>query len=98
MRGDQRDRQRLALRDPPRDFHLDAFMRHGFKRMHDDLHTVKVCISPEWSRWVGEKIWHESQRGCWAGGCGLEPGTRDPQLETLFRVAGTVSVGAGQNP
>jgi hypothetical protein len=48
----------------PKDFDLDAFMRHGFKRMHDELHTVKVRISPEWARWVGEEHWEESQNVC----------------------------------
>jgi predicted DNA-binding transcriptional regulator YafY len=42
--------------------YLDDFMRHSFKVMHDELYTVKVRISPGWARWVGEKIWHESQR------------------------------------
>ncbi|MCX5913703.1 MAG: WYL domain-containing protein [Deltaproteobacteria bacterium] len=41
---------------------LDDFMRHSFKVMHDELYTVKVRISPGWARWVGEKIWHESQK------------------------------------
>jgi predicted DNA-binding transcriptional regulator YafY len=63
----------------PKDFHLDDFMRHSFKVMHDELYTVKVKISPEWARWVKEKIWHESQKitklpdGC---------------IEITFRVAG----------
>lgn len=54
-------------------------MRHSFKVMHDELYTVKVRISPEWARWVGEKIWHESQKitKLPAGG-----------LEITFRVAG----------
>ena len=30
--------------------------------MHDELHTVKVSIGPTWARYVGEKIWHESQQ------------------------------------
>ena len=38
----------------PKDFHLDDFMRHSFKVMHDELYTVKVRIPPEWGRWVGE--------------------------------------------
>lgn len=58
---------------------LDDFMRHSFKVMHDELHTVKVRISPAWARWVGEKIWHKSQKV-----------TRLPNggLEMAFRVAG----------
>ena len=42
--------------------YLDDFMRHSFRVMHDELHTVKVRISPGWARWVSEKIWHESQK------------------------------------
>ena len=47
---------------PPKDFCLAEFMRHSFQVMHDELYTVKVRISPGWARWVGEKIWHESQK------------------------------------
>ena len=54
-------------------------MRHSFKVMHDELYTVKVRISPEWARWVGEKIWHESQKAKKNG---------DGSLELSFRVAG----------
>jgi predicted DNA-binding transcriptional regulator YafY len=63
----------------PRDFNLDDFMRHSFKVMHDELHTVKVRISPGWARWVGEKVWHESQKAKKTG---------DGGLEMTFRVAG----------
>jgi len=65
--------------DPPRDFSLDDFMRHSFKVLHDELYMVKVKISPEWARWVGEKIWHESQK------IAKLP---DGSLEMTFRVAG----------
>ena len=63
----------------PRDFTLDDFMRHSFKVMHDELCTVRVRISPGWARWVGEKIWQESQKI-----------TKLPNgsLEMTFRVAG----------
>jgi predicted DNA-binding transcriptional regulator YafY len=63
----------------PKDFKLDDFMRHSFRVMHDELYTVKVRISPGWARWVGEKIWHESQKI-----------TKLPNgsLEITFRVAG----------
>jgi hypothetical protein len=30
--------------------------------MQDELYTVKVRITPAWARYIGEKIWHESQR------------------------------------
>jgi predicted DNA-binding transcriptional regulator YafY len=47
--------------------------------MHDELYTVKVRISPVWARWVGEKVWHESQKAKKNG---------DGSLELSFRVAG----------
>ena len=65
--------------DPPKDFDLDAFMRHSFKVMHDELHTVKIRISLAWARWVGEKIWHESQK---------ITKLPDGGLQIAFRVAG----------
>ena len=64
---------------PPKDFNLDDLMRHSFKVMHDELYTVRVRISPAWARWVGEKIWHESQRAKKNG---------DGSLELTFKVAG----------
>ena len=63
----------------PKDFNLDDFMRHSFKVMHDGLYAVKVRISPAWARWIGEKIWHESQKARKNG---------DGSLELAFRVAG----------
>jgi len=54
-------------------------MRHSFKVMHDELYKVKVRISPGWARWVGEKIWHESQK---------VSKLPDGSLEIIFRVAG----------
>ena len=63
----------------PKDFNLDDFMRHSFNVMHDELYTVKVRISPGWARWVGEKIWHESQK---------VSKLPDGGLEITFRVAG----------
>ena len=47
--------------------------------MHDELYTVKVRISPGWARWVGEKIWHESQK---------VSKLPDESIEITFRVAG----------
>jgi len=58
---------------------LDDFMRHSFKVTRDEVYTVKVRISPGWARWVGEKIWHESQKAKKNG---------DGSLELSFRVAG----------
>mgnify|MGYP000940684861 CR=1 FL=1 len=65
--------------DPPKDFSLDEFLRPSFKVMQAELHTVKIRISPEWSRWVGEKVWHESQKA---------RKLEDGGLELTFRVAG----------
>jgi predicted DNA-binding transcriptional regulator YafY len=39
----------------PKDLNLDDFMRHSFKVIPDELHTVKVRISPAWARWVGRR-------------------------------------------
>ena len=58
---------------------LDDFMRHSFKVMHDELYTVRARISPGWARWVGEKIWHESQK---------ITKLPDGSIEISFRVAG----------
>lgn len=63
----------------PADFDLSEYMRHSFKVMHDSLHEVKIRISPDWSRYVGERIWHESQR---AEKC------EDGSLVMTFHVAG----------
>jgi predicted DNA-binding transcriptional regulator YafY len=63
----------------PKDFNLDDFMRYSFKVMHDELYTVKVKISPGWARWIGEKIWHESQKAKKNG---------DGSLELSFQIAG----------
>jgi len=40
---------------------------------------VKVGITPSWSRYVGEKVWHESQKSCKLS---------DGSLELTFHVAG----------
>ena len=63
----------------PEDFNLEEYTRHSFKVMKDQLQKVKIRISPAWSRYVGEKIWHESQetKKC-----------EDGSLELTFHVAG----------
>jgi predicted DNA-binding transcriptional regulator YafY len=68
---------------PPKDFDLNEFLKHRFKVMDGDLHTVKVRISPGWARWVGEKVWHESQKA---------RKLPDGGLELTFRVAGLEEV------
>jgi len=64
---------------PPDDFDLNEYTKHSFKVMRDELYTVKVCIKPTWARYVGEKIWHESQKSCKLS---------DGSLELIFHVAG----------
>lgn len=63
----------------PKNFSLDEFMKHSFKVIQDELHTVKIRISPKWARWAGEKIWHESQKA---------KKNEDGSLELTFQVAG----------
>ena len=63
----------------PEDFDLDKYMQNSFGVMHDTLHTVRVRIEPDWARWVGEKIWHESQQA---------KKNPDGSLDLTFRVAG----------
>lgn len=40
----------------PKNFDFEKYMRHRFKVMQGELYEVKILISPEWSRWVGEKF------------------------------------------
>ena len=47
--------------------------------MQDELYTVKVHITPAWARYMGEKIWHESQQ---------TKKISDESLEMTFQVAG----------
>ena len=61
------------------DFDINEYTKHCFKVMQDDLHTVKLRISSAWARYIGEKIWHESQRS---------RKLRDGSLELTFQVAG----------
>ncbi len=63
----------------PENFELQDYLRHSFRVMKDELYTVKIRISPAWSRYVGEKIWHESQQA---------RRLSDGSLEMTFRVAG----------
>ncbi len=63
----------------PDRFDFQQYIRHGFKVMHDELFTVRIMISPAWARYVGEKIWHESQ---------MIQKHLDGAIEIIFRVAG----------
>ena len=63
----------------PDNFSFDDYVQHSFKVMQDELYSVTVQISPAWSRYVGEKIWHESQQ--------IQK-LIDGGIEISFRVAG----------
>jgi predicted DNA-binding transcriptional regulator YafY len=63
----------------PDKFDFQQYIRHGFKVMHAELYTVRIMISPSWARFVGEKIWHESQ---------MIQKHLDGAIEIIFRVAG----------
>jgi predicted DNA-binding transcriptional regulator YafY len=65
--------------ETPKNFDFQKYIRQGFKVMHDELYTVRIMISPSWSRYVGEKIWHESQ---------MIQKQLDGAIEIIFRVAG----------
>ena len=63
----------------PSDFSLDEYMKDSFKVMKGDLYTVRIRISAEWARYIGEKIWHESQKA---------ERLPDGRLDLTFQVAG----------
>jgi predicted DNA-binding transcriptional regulator YafY len=63
----------------PDDFSFDAYIRHSFKVMQQELYGVTIRISPQWARWVGEKTWHRSQQ--------IQK-LIDGGIEISFRVAG----------
>jgi predicted DNA-binding transcriptional regulator YafY len=46
----------------PKSFSWKDYIRHSFKVMQDELYSVTIRISPAWARYIGEKIWHESQQ------------------------------------
>ena len=63
----------------PDDFVFEEYVRHSFKVMRDEMYTVRIRISPAWTRYVCERIWHPSQ-------C-LQK-LIDGGVELSFRVAG----------
>jgi predicted DNA-binding transcriptional regulator YafY len=68
----------------PGTFSFKNHIRHSFKVMQDDLYAVIIRISPAWARYVGEKIWHESQR--------IQK-LIDGGIEISFKVAGLSEIG-----
>ena len=65
--------------EQPDDFDLNEYTKHSFKVMRDDLYNVKVLFAPTCARYVGEKIWHESQQ---------TKKLSDGSLKMTLRVAG----------
>ena len=63
----------------PDSFDLEEFLGNSFRVMRGRTHPVRIRISPAWARYVGEKIWHESQK--------LEK-LPDGGLEISFNAAG----------
>ncbi|WP_419656527.1 hypothetical protein Dvar_56190 [Desulfosarcina variabilis str. Montpellier] len=63
----------------PESFSFDDYVRHSFRVMQDELYAVTIRISPSWARYIGEKIWHQSQR--------IQK-LIDGGIEISFRVAG----------
>ena len=43
-------------------FFFENYVHHSFKVMKDELYSVRIRISREWLRYVGESIWHDSQQ------------------------------------
>jgi len=63
----------------PDHFVFEEYVKNSFKVMQDDLHTVRIRISPAWTRYVCERTWHPSQ-------CVQK--LIDGGVELSFRVAG----------
>jgi hypothetical protein len=60
-------------------FFFENYVHHSFKVMKDELYSVRIRISREWLRYVGESIWHDSQQ--------IQK-LMDGGIEIGFRVAG----------
>ena len=56
----------LAITDEsfttPEDFSIDEFMRSSFGVFHGEPIHVRIWFAPEIAEYIGEKIWHDSQR------------------------------------
>ena len=46
----------------PNTFSFEDYISYSFKVMQDELYGVSIRISQAWARYVGERVWHESQR------------------------------------
>ena len=46
----------------PEEFNIDEFMRSSFGVFHGEPVHVRIWFAPEIAGYIGEKIWHDSQR------------------------------------
>ncbi len=67
----------------PDSFDLQEFIGDSFRVMRGETHLIRIRISPDWARYVGERIWHESQRTVELPGGGLEISFRAAGLEEI---------------
>jgi len=63
----------------PETFRFEDYVKYSFKVMTDEIFSVRICISPSWARYVGERVWHASQH--------IQK-LIDGGIEISFRVAG----------
>ena len=63
----------------PDTFRFEDYVKNSFKVMTDEVYTVCIRISPAWSRYVAERVWHASQS--------IQKQI-DGGIEISFRVAG----------
>jgi predicted DNA-binding transcriptional regulator YafY len=46
----------------PEDFNIDEFMRSSFGVFHGEPVHVRIWFAPDIAEYIGEKVWHDSQR------------------------------------
>jgi predicted DNA-binding transcriptional regulator YafY len=69
--------------ETPEDFNIDEFMRSSFGVFHGDPVRVRIWFAADIAEYIGEKIWHNSQR--------LEP-QKDGSIIFEAEVAGTEEI------
>lgn len=69
----------------PESFDFEEFMSRSFRVMRGRARMVRIRISPGWARYVGERIWHPSQRTRELDDGGLELSFEAGGLEEICR-------------
>ncbi len=69
----------------PGSFDFNEFIGHSFRVMRGETRLVRIRISPDWARYVGERIWHESQRTRELEDGGIELSFKAGGLEEICR-------------